>query len=408
MRRPPRTPLEGIRVIDLTSVIMGPFATHILADLGADVIKVEGPHGDSLRTYAPQHHRSMSGSFLNLNRNKRSVCLDLKAAAGRAALDRLVKRADVLVHNLRPGPIGRLGYDYERVRELNADIIYCGAYGFGSAGPYSEKPAYDDIIQAGSGVAALSAVAQGEPRYAPTVICDKLAGQAIAYAILAGLLQRERGGGGQAIEVPMFETSIEFNLMEHMGGFAFEPPLGPPGFARVLSPERKPYRTRDGHICLLPYSDRNWRDLYAFTGRREFEGDARFASLANRVQHIAVLYRMLEQEAAKRTTAEWLTFCDGAGIPCMPVRKLEDLPADPHVRAVGLFSTAIHPTEGPYRVVRRPVSFSNAPFEIGLHAPNLGEHTAEVLGEAGLTKAEIEAVLSETAEAERVSAEPTE
>jgi crotonobetainyl-CoA:carnitine CoA-transferase CaiB-like acyl-CoA transferase len=184
--------------------------------------------------------------------------------------------------------------------------------------------------------------------------------------------------------------------MEHMGGFAFEPPLGAPGFARVLSPERKPYRTRDGYICLLPYSDRNWRDLYLFTGRREFEGDARFASLASRVQHIAELYRMLDEEAGKRTTADWLAFCDGAGIPCMPVHSLEDLPDDQHVRAVGLFSIAIHPTEGPYRVVRRPVTFSNAPFKIVRHAPNLGEHTAEVLREAGLANAEIEAVRRET------------
>lgn len=399
MEHAPRAPLDGIRIIDLTTVIMGPYATHILADLGADVIKVESPEGDSLRTYAPQRHSSMSGSFLNLNRNKRSVCLDLKQSAGRAALERLIVDADVFLHNLRPGPIGRLGYDYARVRRLNPDIIYCSACGFGSEGPYAEKAAYDDIIQAGSGVAALYAQAQGEPRYAPTVICDKLAGQAIAYSVLAALLQRERGGGGQAVEVPMFETAIEFNLMEHMGGFAFEPALGPPGFARVLSPERKPYRTRDGHICLLPYSDRNWRDLYAFTGRREFEADPRFATLAERVQNISVLYRMLEEEAAKRTTAEWLAFCDGAGIPCMPVQNLEELAHDPHVEAVGLFSTAVHPTEGPYRVVRRPANFTGAPFDIVRHAPNLGEHTAEVLQEAGLGEDAIEAVFRETSAA---------
>jgi crotonobetainyl-CoA:carnitine CoA-transferase CaiB-like acyl-CoA transferase len=391
----PRTPLDGITVVDLTTVIMGPFATHILADLGAEVIKVESPEGDSLRGYAPQRHSSMSGSFLNLNRNKRSVCLDLKRPAGRAALDRLVERADVFVHNLRPGPIDRLGYGYERVRELNPQIIYCAGCGFGPAGPYAEKPAYDDIIQAGSGLAALQAAAQGQPGYAPTVICDKLAGQAIAYAILAALFHRERGGGGQAIDVPMFETAIEFNLMEHMGGFAFEPPLGPPGFARVLSPERKPYRTLDGYICILPYSDRNWRDFYAFTGRREFESDRRFATLPMRVQHIEHLYRMVAEEAAKRTTAAWLAFCDEVGIPSMPVRSLQELPDDPHVQAVGLFSIADHPTEGPYRVIRRPVSFSKGPFEISRHAPNLGEHTAEVLAEAGLSHAQIQAALAE-------------
>jgi crotonobetainyl-CoA:carnitine CoA-transferase CaiB-like acyl-CoA transferase len=388
----PKAPLSGVRILDLTSVIMGPFATHILADLGADVIKIESPEGDSLRNYTPQRHQSMSGSFLNLNRNKRSVCLDLKSDGGRRALDRLIATADVFVHNFRPGPMGRLGYDFDRVRTLRPEIVYCGAYGFGAAGPYAEKAAYDDIIQAGSGLAALYQAAHGAPGYAPTVICDKLAGQAVAYAILAALFHRERGGGGQAIEVPMFETSIEFNLMEHMNGFAFEPPLGPPQFARVLSPSRKPYATRDGFICILPYSDKNWRDFYAFCGRTEFEDDPRFRTLAIRVLHIDALYRMVEQEAAKRTTDEWLTFCDQVGIPAMPVRSLEELVDDPHVQAVGLFQSAVHPTEGPYRVVRRPISFSSSPFDIDRHAPTHGQHTVEVLREAGLTASEIESV----------------
>lgn len=389
-----RSPLEGVIILDLTTVIMGPFATHILADLGAEVIKIEPPEGDSLRGYAPQRGVGMSGAFLNLNRNKRSICLDLKTPAGRAALNALIPTADVFVHNLRPGPIGRLGYAYEQVRELNPDIVYCGACGFGSGGPYAEKAAYDDIIQAGSGIAALHQVVHGEPGYAPTAICDKLSGQAIAYAVLAALFHRERGGGGQAIEAPMFETAIEFNLVEHMGGFAFEPPLGPPGFARVLSPERKPYRTLDGYICILPYSDRNWRDFYAFTNRREFEDDPRFASLAMRVQHIEVLYRMIAEEAALKSTAAWLEFCDGVGIPAMPVRSFEALVDDPHVRAVGLFQSGEHPSEGAYRVVRQPVSFSAAPFEVRRHAPRHGEHTAEVLREAGLDEAAIGAALA--------------
>lgn len=382
-------PLGGIRVLDLTSVIMGPFATHILADMGADVIKVESPEGDSLRSYEPRRNPGMAGNILNLHRNKRSIVLDLKREECRAALNRLIETADVFVHTLRPNAIARLGYAYEQVRALKPDIIYCGAYGFGAKGPYSDKPAYDDLIQAGSGVAALYAAVYDEPAYVPTVICDKLAGQAIAYSILAALLQRARGGPGQAIEVPMLETTIEFNLAEHMHGFAFDPPLSQPGFQRLLTRSRKPYRTRDGYACILPYSDQNWQDFYDFTGRTEFKQDPRFQRLSTRVQNIGILYEMLEQEAPKRTTQEWVSFCDRVSIPCMPVMALQDLPDDPHVRAVGLFGTAQHPSEGRYRTVRSPITFSAAPFRIRRHAPRLGEHTAEVLAEAGFSAEEV-------------------
>ena len=294
-------PLTGFRILDLTSVIMGPFATRILADMGADVIKVESPEGDSVRHYQPQRSHGMSGNTLNLQRNKRSIVLDLKRPECREALNRLIRTADVFVHSVRPQAIERLGFGYEQVRALKPDIVYCGAYGFSAKGPYSDKAAYDDLIQAGSGVAGLFAQLHGEPSYVPTVICDKLTGQAIAYAILAALLHRERGGGGQSIEVPMLETTVDFNFVEHMGGFGFEPPLGEPGFPRLMDRSRKPYRTRDGYACILPYSDRNWQDFYRFTGRTEFQDDARFARLPERVKHIRVLYQMLEEEAAKRT-----------------------------------------------------------------------------------------------------------
>jgi crotonobetainyl-CoA:carnitine CoA-transferase CaiB-like acyl-CoA transferase len=387
-------PLTGIRVLDLTSVIMGPFATHILADFGADVVKVESPEGDSLRQYQPARHPGMSGQFLNLHRNKRSIVLDLKRDACRLALDRLIETADVFVHNLRPKAIAGLGYAYQRVRSLNREIVYCSACGFDSEGPYRDKPAYDDLIQAGSGIAALYGAVHGEPGYAPTVICDKLAGQAIAYAVLAALFQRARGGGGQAVEVPMLETTIEFALVEHMCSWGFLPPLGQPGFPRVLSPTRKPYRTQDGYACILPYSDRNWLDFYEFTGRTEFRDDPRFQRLAQRVRHIDVLYRMLEEEAAKRTTAQWVAFCDRANIPCMPVMSLEELPDDEHIRAVGLFGEGEHPTEGRYRTVRSPVRMGATPFRIRQHAPRLGQHTAEVLAQAGLTQTQIDAIVA--------------
>jgi len=386
-------PLAGVRVVDLTSVIMGPSATHMLADLGADVIKIETPEGDSFRHYRPARGAGMGGNFLHLNRNKRSVRLDLKRPAARAALDRLIATADVLVHSMRPDAILRLGYGYERVRALRPDIVFCGAYGFGADGPYAHKAAYDDLIQAGSGLAALQTAAYGQPGYLPTVLCDKIAGQAIACAILAALYERRAGGGGQAVEVPMFETMVEFNFVEHMVGYAFEPPLGPPGFNRVLSPRRKPYRTRDGHACILPYSDRNWRDFFIHTGRLEFVDDPRFAPLAVRVENIEILYALVEEEAPRRTTAEWVAFCDSVSIPCMPVLGLEDLPEDAHLKAVGFFGSAEHPSEGRYRTMRRPVSFSGSRFAIRRHAPRLGEHTAEVLAEAGLEPAEIAALM---------------
>ncbi len=393
----PAAPLAGIRILDLTSVIMGPYATHILADMGADVIKIEGPEGDSFRNYKPLRGPGMSGSFLNLHRNKRGIELDLKQPAARAALDRLIRKADVFVHNIRPKAIARLGYAYERVREINPDIVYCSAQGFGASGPYGDKAAYDDLIQAGSGMAGLYDEIWGEPRYVPTVVCDKVAGQAIAQGILGALLQRARGGGGQAVEVPMFETLVEFNFIEHMMGFGFEPTLGEPGFQRMMQRSRKPYRTKDGFACILPYSDRNWLDFYEFTGRREFLGDPRFGSLAQRVQHIGVLYAMLEEEAALRTNAEWVEFCDRVSIPCMPVLRLRDMPEDPHLKAVGMFTVGEHPSEGAYKVMKSPVIYGNAPFQLRHHAPRKGEHTREVLAEAGFAEDEIAALLPKTA-----------
>ena len=381
---PGHGPLSGVRVIDLTNVIMGPFATHILADMGADVIKIESPEGDSFRSYRPNRNDGMSGGFLHLNRNKRSVVLDLKQAAHKQGLVRLVGTADVFVHTLRPKAICKLGLSYEDVRTIKSDIVYCGGYGFGEAGPYRDKAAYDDIIQAGAGLAALHMAARREPAFMPTVLCDKLSGQAIAYAIMAALFQRERTGKGEAIEVPMFETSAEFAYLEHLMGFSFEPPLGRPGYTRVVSPTRKPYRTLDGYMCILPYSDQNWSDFFDFIGQPQLKSDRRFYPLKDRVLHIESLYQMIEQEAPKRTTAAWVEFCDRVSIPCMPVLSLEDLPEDSHMKAVGMFTHDEHPSEGAYKVIRTPVSFRSSPFSIRRHAPRLGEHTAEVMREVGL------------------------
>ncbi len=386
-------PLTGVRVLDLTSVVMGPYATHILADMGADVIKIESPEGDLMRYYRPYRHAGMSGQVLHLNRNKRSLVLDLKRPQPAAALRRLIAKSDVLVHNMRPKAIKRLGFDYDQVRQLNPDLVYCGAYGFGTGGPYEDKAAYDDMIQAGCGLAELSARIRGEPAYVPTAVCDKLTGQTIAYAILAALYRRANGGGGQQVEVPMFETAIEFMLSEHICGGAFEPPLDKIGYARILHKSRKPFRTADVYICIMPYSDKNWDDFFAHVGTPELKGDQRFATFDDRVRHIDVLYGLIEREAVNRPNDEWVAFCDSASIPCMPVISLDEIHEDQHVRAVGLIQVHEHPTEGKYRVVRSPVKFDGAPSKLRRHAPTLGQNSVEVLAEFGFSDVEIEQVV---------------
>lgn len=387
-------PLQGLRIVDLTTVVLGPYATRILADLGADVIKVETPAGDQTRYYKPLKHEGMAGYFINLNRNKRSISVDLKTPQGMAILKRLIGGADAFIHNMRQQAAERLGLGYEAVRSIRPDIVYCGAVGFGTAGPYSGRAAYDDVIQAASGLAGLHAAVHGEPAYAPTVLCDKITGQTVAYAVMAALLQQVRGGGGQAVEVPMLETSAEFALVEHLHAATFEPPIGEIGFKRVLSKNRKPFRTADGYMCILPYSDSNWADFFRFTGRTELLDDARFRVLADRVQHIDFLYSVVEQEAPRFTNAQWQAFCDRVSMPCMPVKSLDEVLHDEHLAAVGMFSVQQHPTEGAYRVVRSPVQFA-APFQVRHHAPRLGGDSVGVLEEAGFSSAEIEDFLRE-------------
>ncbi len=379
--------LEGLRILDLTTVVMGPFATRLLADLGADVIKIEPPEGDSSRTYAPHGAPGISGTFLNLNRNKRGMVLDLKTPDDRKALDRLIETADVLVHNLRGPVMRRLGFDYEHCRAIKPDLVYCAACGFSDDGPYAAKAAYDDLIQAGSGYAALSIPLTGEPRYAPAVICDKLAGQAVANAILAGLLHRERTGEGQDIEVPMFETAIDFNLVESFAAAAWSPPRGKPGYARLQSVYRRPFRTADGYACILPYSDANWRDFFLFIDRADLAADPRYARLKDRAEHFDTLYALIAEAAPLHSTDEWVRFCDPANIPCMPVIDLADIAEDPHVKAVNLITIVDHPHAGPYKSVRRTVRFSAQAFKLRRHAPLLGEHTGEILEELDLAAA---------------------
>lgn len=385
-------PLEGVRIVDLSTVIMGPYASHILADLGADVIKVETPAGDPYRNYQPQSSKGMNGAVLNLHRNKRSILLNIKEENGRHALDAIIRTADVFMHNLRPKVIEKLGYAYERVREIKPDIVYCGAYGFGAKGVYKDKPAYDDMIQAGSGIAALYQEIHGTPQYVPSVIYDKLSGQTIVYAILAGLVKCAHSGEGTSIEVPMFETAVEFNLVEHMSGSAFVPPKGPMGASRVLTTRRKPYQTTDGYVCILPYSDKNWLDFFAFAGLQACREDQRFTTLAGRAEHADALYTHVEAAARLRTTAEWVEFGDRANVPIMAVTRLDELIDDPHIKSIGMFEELQHPSEGRYVSVRPPVSFSGHMFKIRHHAPRLGQNTEEVLREVGMSPEQIAAL----------------
>ncbi len=381
--------LDGIRVIDLTAVVLGPLATMQLADFGADVIKIEPPEGDMMRANGVSRHPGMSSIYLGLNRNKRSVVLDLKTEAGRAALRRLIANADVLVHNMRVPAVERLGFGYEAVRAIHPGIVYCAATGFAQDGPDALKPAFDDIIQAASGLSSLSAESAGGPAYLPSLVADKVSGMATAQAILAALVRRLRTGQGAYVEVPMLETMAAFTLAEHMGHMVFEGDDGPAGYTRLLSGGRQVMPTADGHISLLPYTPRHWTAFFEALGRADLNArygvDSRQALNAN----IRALYAEVLAMGPSRTTAEWMALCERLDIPATPVYGLKDLPRHPHLQAVGLFQTSEHPSEGTLRQIRPTTLVDGVAPPIARHAPTLGEHTAEVLQAEGFTEQEI-------------------
>jgi crotonobetainyl-CoA:carnitine CoA-transferase CaiB-like acyl-CoA transferase len=387
-------PLAGIKVLDLTTVVLGPLATQILGDLGAEVIKIESSEGDIMRYAGPARHREMGHVFLNLNRNKRSLVLDLKQPDAKPVLLALVRQSDVLMHNMRPQAMARLGFDWERLREVNPRLVYCSAHGYGQDGPFADRPAFDDIIQGGCGLVALEAATGGKARFVPTLIGDKTVGLTMVYAVMAALLQRERTGRGQAVEVPMLETMTAFVMAEHMGGLTFEPPLGAAGYSRMLAPDRRPHRTSDGHICILPYTDRHWKDFFRIAGRPELADDPRLADAQTRSRHVAELYALIADCVRDAPTAFWLDKLKSADIPCGPVNPLAELPADEHLAAVDMFPHVDHPTEGSIRVVRPPVRFSDADCALRRPAPWLGEHSREILREAGFAEREIEDLLA--------------
>lgn len=390
--------LAGIRIVDLTAVVLGPYGMMQLGDQGADIVKIEPPEGEILRHIGPSRHSpGMGPTHLAINRNKRSVALDLKRPEARAALLRIVEGADAFVHAMRPQAMEALGLSYEQVRAVNPDIVYVGAYGFSAKGPYGSRPAYDDVIQAMSGVAWLLGRHNEAPRYAPTIIADKTVGMMLANAVLTALIHKLRTGRGQLVEVPMFETMAQYLMVEHLWMRTFvaaegEKP-GDVGYDRMLTPLRKPFRTRDGYLCILPYTDRHWKRFFDIAGRPDLAADPRFVTVSGRTRHIEALYAEVEKAAAARSNAEWLAALDAASVPCAPVLSLEELIEDPHLKAVGLFETRRHPTEGDILTVNPPVGFTATPGEVRRPAPLLGEHTREVLAEAGLAPAEIEALV---------------
>ncbi|MGH8642406.1 MAG: CaiB/BaiF CoA transferase family protein [Burkholderiales bacterium] len=388
-------PLEGVRVVDLTSVVVGPLATQILADHGAEVIKVESKAGDLVRVMNGKSVTpGMGAKFLHLNRNKRSVVLDLKQPAGLAALKKLLARADVMLWNNRPASMARLGLSYADVRAINPKIIYCGMFGFGQDGRYRDKPAYDTIIQGAGGMAALNHRATGEPRFVPMVVADKAVGLIAVQMIAMALYGREQTGKGCSIEIPMFENLVKFVMEEHMYLKTFEPVLGETGDPRLLDALNKPLPTRDGWISLSANTDEQAFGLFDAIGRPELKSDPRFSSVEARFANVQEYFRIRAEALKTRTTGEWLEVLGRADVPAMPYHTLDSLLEDPHLQDVGFFEVKDHPTEGRTRSMRLPNKWSSGTRREWSPAPKLGQHSVEVLREAGYDDAAIESMVA--------------
>lgn len=383
-------PLAGLRILDLTTVLFGPFGAQTLGDWGAELIKVEGLTGDQWRYTGQFRNRGMSGQFMAANRNKRSVAVDLKTEGGAEVLRRLIARADALVTNIRPAALERLGFGYEACKALNPKIIYAAATGFGQDGPWAKRPAFDEIVQAASGLAS-SIGTDDEPAFVPSLVGDKLCGLALAGAVAAALVYRERTGKGQLVEVPMLETVAAFNSIEMLGGHAFVPPIGPVGYKRVK--ERKPVKTRDGWLTMLPYSGENWCTFFETVGHPECIEEFAVRDPIKRAANIDAIYARMKQIALERTTAEWEALLLSIDVPHASFAKMTAVGEQPHLKAVGLFQKLEHPTEGTIQQARPPARFSESPAGIHRLPPRLGQHTREILAEVGYSDSDIDALL---------------
>jgi crotonobetainyl-CoA:carnitine CoA-transferase CaiB-like acyl-CoA transferase len=385
------TPLEGLRIIDMSAVVMGPFAAQVLGDLGADVIKVEPHAGDTTRHVTPMRNKNMGWVYLHANRNKRSLVLDLKDPDGKAAFLKLAKISDALITNVRPRALERLGLGWGTLQKVNPRLIVLNLVGYGAGGPYDGRPVYEDLIQGVTGLPSLLVPAGSEaPHYVPLAMNDRATGLSSAVALLAAVIYRDKTGRGQQIEVPMFETMAQWVLGDHMAGKTFEPPLGPAGYKRTLNKDRRPYKTKDGLICTIIYTDKHWASFMDLTGAGEvFRSDPRFASISSRTDHSHDLYAWVAREMTQRTSADWVAAMLAADIPVAPLHDLDSLMEDEHLSAVCYLPLVEHPTEGTVREIRVPSTWSESQPDVRRHAPQLGEHSVEVLREVGLTENQI-------------------
>jgi crotonobetainyl-CoA:carnitine CoA-transferase CaiB-like acyl-CoA transferase len=384
-------PLAGVRVLDLTINVLGPVATMILGDMGADVIKIETPEGDPNRQNGPARHPNMAAMHLNMNRNKRSVTLNLKRPEAREALLRMVESADVFIHSMRPAAAQRLGIDYEEIARRNPRIVYGYGCGYMPGGSRENDPAFDDVVQGEAGIADLMLRSVGQARYLPTVLVDKFCGYMLASAVGMALYARERSGVGQLVRVPMLETIVAFNLQEHLWGGVFDPPMGSGvGYVRLLSEHRRPYETRDGHICVLAVNDEQWRRLLPTIGRPELVTDPRFSTVDGRMRNIDHVYGVVSDQMKTQTTAEWHRLLDAIDIPNGAMARFEDMLNDAYLNETGFFHRYEHPSEGPMLTPCVPTQFSATPGGIHRHPPRLGEHNAEVFAALGYSEQEID------------------
>ncbi|WP_166375861.1 CaiB/BaiF CoA transferase family protein [Aeromicrobium phragmitis] len=364
-------PLAGVRIVDLTSYFMGPYATALLAQLGASVTKVEPPEGDISRGILDPDGRRMGQVFLNLNRGKSSVVLNLKSPADFRLFEELTATTDVVIHNIRQDSAERLGISYERLRRVNPSVILCSLQGFASDGPLASRPALDDTIQAASGMASIQGGSSGEPAYIRSPIADKTVGVFAVVAVLAAIIERDRSGLGQSVEVPMLETMTSFNLVEQQGGLVYDPPRGPSGYARTASPFRRPFRTTDGHISVLVYTNRHWADFFRLIDRDDLVEDERFRTIGARTENIDELYRLIGSEFLNRSSQDWLERLQKADIPCAPVATIDDIVASERTTPSGLLERVDHPTEGTLLQPALPIRFSRTALAPAAPAPNL-------------------------------------